>query len=53
MATILYTLGIFLAPFVGLGCFALFGPEIGWRALFVTGGLGLPLAFLLHYSMPG
>ncbi|HLI20117.1 MAG TPA: MFS transporter [Stellaceae bacterium] len=50
--TTLYTLGIFLAPFVGFGCFALFGPEIGWRALFVTGGLGLPLAFVLQYAMP-
>jgi hypothetical protein len=36
--TTLYTLGIFLAPFVGFGCFALFGPEFGWRALFLTGG---------------
>ena len=50
--TVLFSTGIFLAPLVGLLCFAIFGPEIGWRALFMTGGLALPLAVLMHYAVP-
>ena len=50
--TVLFSTGILLAPLVGLACFALFGPEAGWRALFMTGGLALPLALLMHYIVP-
>ncbi|HWE75126.1 MAG TPA: MFS transporter [Stellaceae bacterium] len=50
--TVLFSTGIFLAPVVGLACFAIFGPEVGWRVLFFTGGLALPLALLMHYLVP-
>lgn len=50
--TVLFSTGIFLAPLVGLLCFTIFGPEIGWRALFITGGLALPLAIVMHYLVP-
>jgi MFS transporter, putative metabolite:H+ symporter len=50
--TVLFSTGILLAPVVGLICFAAFGPEVGWRALFMTGGLALPLALLMHYIVP-
>ena len=50
--TVLFSTGIFLAPLAGLACFAIFGPEIGWRALFVAGGLALPLAVIMHYVVP-
>lgn len=50
--TVLFSTGILLAPLVGLACFAIFGPEVGWRALFLTGGLALPLALLMHYIVP-
>lgn len=50
--TVLFSTGIFLAPVVGLACFAIFGPEAGWRALFLTGGLALPLALVMHYFVP-
>lgn len=50
--TVLFSTGIFLAPLVGLACFAIFGPEAGWRALFITGGLALPLALIMHYVVP-
>jgi putative MFS transporter len=50
--TVLFSTGILLAPVVGLVCFAIFGPEVGWRALFMTGGLALPLALLMHYIVP-
>src|SRR5579863_3402176 len=44
--TVLFSTGIFLAPLVGLACFAIFGPEVGWRALFISGGLALPVAIV-------
>ena len=50
--TVLFSTGIFLAPLVGLACFSLFGPEIGWRALFITGGLALLVALVMHRSVP-
>ncbi|HEV8016872.1 MAG TPA: MFS transporter [Stellaceae bacterium] len=50
--TVLFSTGILLAPVVGLICFAVFGPEVGWRALFLSGGLALPLALLMHYIVP-
>lgn len=50
--TVLFSLGIFLAPLVGLACFTIFGPAIGWRVLFLTGGLALPLAVVMHYLVP-
>src|SRR5579875_58048 len=50
--TVLFSTGIFLAPLVGLACFAIFGPAVGWRALFATGGLALPLAIMMHYLVP-
>ena len=50
--TVLFSAGIFLSPLVGLACFAIFGPDVGWRALFITGGLALPLAFVMNHVMP-
>lgn len=50
--TVMFSTGIFLAPLVGLACFTLFGTEIGWRVLFVTGGLALPVAIYAHYALP-
>lgn len=50
--TVSFSAGIFLAPLVGLACFTIFGPAFGWRVLFMTGGLALPLAMMIHYVVP-
>jgi len=39
---LLFALGYVLAPLAGLVCIGLFGPEVGWRALFMLAGLALP-----------
>lgn len=49
---VLFTLGIVVAPLVGLACIAMFGPEMGWRALFGFGGLAIVVAIIQMYFIP-
>jgi putative MFS transporter len=49
---LLFALGYVLAPLAGLVCIRLFGPELGWRALFVLAGLALPFAFIAARILP-
>ncbi len=44
--------GIFLAPVIALGCYALFGPALGWRVLFAIGGLPLIVAAIAAFKLP-
>ena len=50
--TVMFSTGIFLAPLVGLLCFTLFGPELGWRVLFLTGGFAIAVAIYAQYALP-
>jgi len=49
---LLFALGYVLAPLGGLVCIQLFGPELGWRALFALAGLALPFAFVAARVLP-
>jgi putative MFS transporter len=47
-----FTWGIFLAPVVGLACYSLFGPALGWRVLFGIGGIPLIFAVVAIFKLP-
>ncbi len=47
-----FTWGIFLGPVVGLGCYAAFGPALGWRVLFAIGGIPLIFAAIAVFKLP-
>jgi putative MFS transporter len=49
---LLFALGYVVAPLAGIVCIRLFGPEIGWRALFGIAGLALPFAFIARRLLP-
>ena len=49
---LLFALGYVLAPLAGLVCIRLFGPEHGWRALFLLAGLALPFALVAATVLP-
>ena len=44
--------GAMLTPVIGLAMFSLFGPELGWRALFLLGGLPLLAAIYAYFALP-
>jgi putative MFS transporter len=48
----LFFWGLFLAPLIGLGMISAFGPELGWRAAFVVGGIPLLVAIVAHFRLP-
>lgn len=49
---LLFALGYVVAPLAGLLCIRVFGPEMGWRALFGLAGLALPFAFIARRILP-
>lgn len=48
----LFAWGLFFAPVAALLCLTLFGPALGWRALFAIGGLPLLIAFVAAFALP-
>ncbi len=48
----LFFWGLFLAPLVGLGLISALGPDLGWRAAFLVGGIPLLVAILAHFRLP-
>ena len=48
----LFFWGLFLAPLVGLGLISALGPELGWRAAFLVGGIPLLVAIVAHFRLP-
>jgi putative MFS transporter len=55
VATIYQTIfqwGALLTPLIGLGCFSLFGPDPGWRILFLFGGIPVLVAAYAGYALP-
>jgi MFS family permease len=48
----LFFWGLFLAPLFGLGLISALGPDLGWRAAFVVGGIPLLVAFVAHFRLP-
>ena len=48
----LYIWGAIVAGFVGVGLFSIFGPELGWRALFLFGGIPALVAFYSWFALP-
>jgi putative MFS transporter len=47
-----YPWGILLAPLVAAGLYALVGQALGWRLLFVLGGLALVPAVVAWFALP-
>lgn len=48
----LFAWGIFLGPVVALSCLSLFGPQLGWRAVFAFGGIPTIVAIIAIYRLP-
>jgi len=48
----MFVWGLFFAPLGALLCLALFGPTIGWRALFALGGLPVIGAVIAAFKLP-
>ncbi|WP_051581177.1 MFS transporter [Pseudonocardia acaciae] len=48
----IFSWGILLAPLIGLLFFQLFGPELGWRLLFVFGALPVVVAVVAYFKLP-
>ena len=48
----MFAWGIFLAPAAALGCLTLFGPALGWRALFAIGGIPVVVAIIAVWKLP-
>jgi MFS transporter, putative metabolite:H+ symporter len=48
----LYPVGATLSPLLGIAAFQLFGTELGWRALFLFGGLPFLLAIVAYFMLP-
>ncbi|MEN3266560.1 MFS transporter [Pseudonocardia sp.] len=48
----IFSWGILLAPLIGLLFFTLFGPELGWRLLFVFGAIPLAVAVIAYFKLP-
>jgi MFS transporter, putative metabolite:H+ symporter len=49
---LLFALGFVAAPLAGLICIAIFGPDMGWRALFALAGLAFPFGIAVHWLLP-
>ena len=49
---LLFSVGYVLAPAFGFVFIRVFGPEIGWRALFGFAGLALPFGIALRFLLP-
>ena len=47
-----FTWGLFLAPLVGLGLISWLGPDLGWRAAFVVGGIPFIVAIVAKFRLP-
>jgi MFS transporter, putative metabolite:H+ symporter len=48
----LFAWGVFLGPVVALACLTLFGPELGWRAMFALGGVPAIVSLLASSKLP-
>lgn len=48
----MFVWGLFFAPLGSLLCLTLFGPELGWRALFALGGLPVIGAIIAALGLP-
>jgi len=48
----MFAWGIFLAPAVALVCLTVFGPALGWRALFAIGGIPAFVAIIAAWKLP-
>ncbi|HUB97764.1 MAG TPA: MFS transporter [Stellaceae bacterium] len=44
--------GALLTPLIGLACFGLFGPDLGWRVLFLFGGIPVLVAIYAWRALP-
>lgn len=52
MYQILFFWGAMLTPIVGLICFQIFGQDLGWRVLFLFGGIPALVAIYALYALP-
>ena len=48
----LFIYGLILAPLAGLVCYSAFGPELGWRVLFLIGGIPGLLGIVSIFALP-
>jgi putative MFS transporter len=48
----IFSWGILLAPLIGLLFFSAFGPQLGWRLLFVFGALPIVVAAIAYFKLP-
>lgn len=48
----IFSWGILLAPLIGLLFFSVFGPELGWRLLFVFGAIPVVVALIAYRTLP-
>ena len=48
----LFAWGIFLGPAAALACLTVFGPALGWRAMFALGGIPVFVALLAIVKLP-
>lgn len=48
----IFSWGILLAPLIGLLFFKIFGEEVGWRALFLFGGIPVIVAVIAYFKLP-
>jgi MFS transporter, putative metabolite:H+ symporter len=55
IATIYQTMfqwGAMLTPVIGIACFSLFGPDLGWRVMFLFGGIPILTALYAIVALP-
>jgi putative MFS transporter len=48
----LFAWGIFLGPVIALTCLTMFGPELGWRAMFALGGIPAIVSLIAVFKLP-
>lgn len=49
---LLFSLGYVMAPLAGVLLISIFGPALGWRALFALAGLALPFGIATRWILP-
>jgi putative MFS transporter len=48
----MFAWGIFFGPVVALTCLAMFGPALGWRAIFALGGIPAIISIIAVFKLP-
>jgi MFS transporter, putative metabolite:H+ symporter len=52
MYQLIFIWGAMLTPVIGLICFSLFGQELGWRVMFLFGGMPALVAIYAWFALP-